>query len=191
MRRRQLQAGMTLLELSVGTMVMMMVLAGFLGLLSFTLRIFDDTETRIDLSQSSSLATRKLMEDLRSSMRIEIEPGGRRLHYDIPRLANALDPITLEREVIIPLTSAGTRTVSVNSAGELVDEGTGEVYLRNIARTDPDPQSSQFGQEYSPFQLTTIGSRRALSINFITRQDGASGERWVRDKTTVVLRNGS
>jgi hypothetical protein len=60
---------------------------------------------------------------------------------------------------------------------------------RNVVLTDPDPESSQYNQAYAPFQLTTIGSRRALSINVITQDQVLGKPRYVRLKTTVILRN--
>jgi hypothetical protein len=73
--------------------------------------------------------------------------------------------------------------------GKLKDDQSGRVLAENVVMKDPDPNSSQYDQAYPQFQLTTIGSRRALTINVITQSQVLGKPRYVRMKSTVILRN--
>lgn len=104
-------------------------------------------------------------------------------------MSDSIDPLTGEHEVALPRVWDGvTRSYSIEG-GILRDDQTGQVLVEGIALTDPDPDSSQYGQTYAPFAFSTIGSSRALSIQLITSQFMGVQTRFARLKTTVMLRN--
>lgn len=186
MRKR----GFTLLEMLVGMSIFFLLVGGLMSLWVTSFRFYNYTDTDIDLSQSNSMGMRKITEKLRSAMAIEIADDGKTLYYTLPRLSNVVDPTTGEREYMQPLTADTEHSFSVVE-GQLIDDETGDVLVDEISAVDPDPGSTQYGQEYAPFQLTTIGSRRAVTINLITRRTVGPTDRYVRMKTTAILRNGS
>jgi hypothetical protein len=65
----------------------------------------------------------------------------------------------------------------------------GRVLIRNLSAVDLDPKSTQYNQAYPAFQLTSIGSYRAISIHLVTRKTNISDLRYTRMKTTAVVRN--
>lgn len=187
MRKRR---GFTLTELLTSLGLMAFVLGAICSLFINSLRSFQNTTTDTNLNQSNAQGMRRLTETLRSAMSVTISADGKTLSYTLPKLTNAIDPQTGEKEYIIPLETDGTnRTFTVNTAGELVDSVGNRKLMKKIRTTDPDTASSQYNQAYAPFSSTTIGSQRAITINLITAEDVMGKLRYARYKTTVVLHN--
>ena len=124
-------------------------------------------------------------------MSVSITNEGKTLTYTLPKMSSAVDAVTGEKEIQIPVVSDGvTRTFNIDvSTGKLKDLVTGKTLVRNIRMTDPDPNSSQYNQTYSPFSVTTVGSQRAVTLNLITAENVLGNLRYARYKTTVVLHN--
>jgi prepilin-type N-terminal cleavage/methylation domain-containing protein len=181
--------GFTLVELLVGMTILGLLTIGTMTVFSETMKGFYKTKTDIDLASQNSLGVRRVAETLRSAYDMSISNGGKTVTYTFPLKNNSVDPDTGEKEYFEPLTSDGVSRSFTISNGELVDVSSGRTLATNVILTDPDPQSSQYNQTYAPFQLTTIGSRRALSINVITQDQVLGQPRYVRLKTTVILRN--
>lgn len=184
------RAGLTLVELLAASTILGMMLVGTMSLYLTCLTQYSKTSTGIDLSQQNSLGTRKVLDTLRSCMSATISSDGKTLTYVMPALSSTADSVTGEKEYIYPLTgSASSQTFTVSN-GKLVDSSTGKTLVSNIYATDPDPKSSQYGQAVAPFTFTTIGSRKGVCVNLITRKVVNGVETYVRMKNTVILRNG-
>jgi hypothetical protein len=182
---------MTLIELLVASTTMMLLVLGACALMIGATKQFYSTEADVDITQSNANGVRYVTQKLRQAMGITINSSGTQVSYTMPAYSNYYDDVTGERELLDPLTSDNVARSFTVSNGQLIDDCTGRVLVKNILAVDPDPQSSQYNQVYAPFQLTTIGSRRALTINLVTQRKISSITRFVRMKTTVIIRNGS
>lgn len=187
MKRR----GLTMVELLVASATMMLLVLGACTLFFGATKQFYTTEADVDITQTNANGMRYITQKIRQAMSLSITSDGRKVYYTMPAYSNYYDDVTGERELIVPLVSDGvTRSFTV-SGSNLYDDVTGRVIVKNIVSIDPDPNSSQYNQTYAPFQLTTIGSRRALTINLITQRNVSTTKRFSRMKTTVIIRNGS
>lgn len=179
----------TITELMVGLTILGLLTVGTLTVFSQTMTGFFRTKTDIELTSGNSLGMQRVAETLRSAYSMEIKNGGNTVEYYLPLKNAVADSTTGEREYFEPLQSDGVLKSFSVTGGKLIDDSSGRVLAENVVLIDPDPLSSQYNQTYPPFQLTTIGSRRALSINFITQQNVVESQRYTRMKTTVILRN--
>lgn len=185
MRKR----GFTLIELMVGMVVMGLLIIGTLTVFSQSMQGFYRTKTDIELSTENSQSIHRVADTLRSAYSMQIQDGGRKIVYTMPRISNLVDPDTGEREVLEPIQSDGVQRSFTVANGKLVDDHSGRTLAENVVLVDPDPDSTQYNQQYPPFQLTTIGSRRALTINLISKNQVLGSDRYQRMKTTVIIRN--
>jgi hypothetical protein len=181
--------GLTLVELMVMMTLMAMVSLGASALFLSGLRSFDRTTVDIDISQKNAQGIRRVVETVREAVTVSISNNGQTLTYTLPARTAAVDPVTGEREYVDPPVSDGVTRSFVIANGELRSNPGNRLLVRNILTADPEPGSSQFEQPYSPFQLTTIGSRRAITVNIITGTSGGGTQRYARMKTTVLVRN--
>jgi prepilin-type N-terminal cleavage/methylation domain-containing protein len=185
MKRR----GFTLVELSVAMVIMGALLLGTMTVFSQAMQGYYKTKTDIDLATTNSLSIQRVAETLRSAYSMQVVDNGRKVVYTLPKFSSVTDPDTGEKELYEPLQSDGVQRSFSVANGQLVNDQSGRVLAKNVVLVDPDPQSSQYNQQYPPFQLTTIGSRRALTINLITQDQVLGEKRYVRMKSTVILRN--
>ncbi|MBV6457144.1 MAG: hypothetical protein HONBIEJF_00251 [Fimbriimonadaceae bacterium] len=186
-RRR---SGYTLVELVVGMSILALVMLGTMSIYVLGVRSFNRVDTDLKIAQDNAIGVRKVTEALREAVSIQISLGGNSITYFLPKLSDEEDETTGEYEYVEPIVSDGiARTFSVTSSGKLVDSETGRVLIRDLYAKDPDPKSSQYNKLYAPFSLTTIGSRRAVTVNFITRAEAGASERYKRMKSTVIIRN--
>ena len=185
------RAGLSLVELMAASVILGMMLIGTLSLYLTCLRQYSKTRTGIDLSQQNSLGTRKVLDTLRSCMSATISADGKTLTYVMPALSDTADATTGEKEYKYPLVAVNAGNTFSVSNGKLVDSTTGKTIVESIYATDPDPKSSQYGQAVAPFTFTTIGSRKGVCVNLITRKVVNGVETYVRMKNTVILRNGT
>lgn len=181
--------GFTLVELIVGMTIMGFLILGTMTVFSSSMKGFYQTKTDIDLVTKNSLGMQRVSGTLRSAVNMTISEEGKMVTYNMPALNATVDAVTGEKEYKNPIVAEATsRSFSVLE-GVLKDNYSGRILAKNVYLRDPDPHSSQYGQTYAPFQLTTIGSRRALTINFITQDQVLGKPRYTRMKTTVILRN--
>ena len=182
------QRGFTFLEITTGLSLMVLTMTAVVALLIGGLRSLDRPSTSVELSQSNAQGLRRVSDALREAMSVTISNDGRTVTYVLPKRMASVDAITGEKELIDPMVSDGvSRTFAVTTSGTLT--GGGRTYVRNIALVDPEPTSTQYNQNYQPFQMTTIGATRSLSINLITRSTKNGRDLYFRMKTTVMLRN--
>jgi hypothetical protein len=161
-----------------------------MGLMISGLRSYNRTTTDINLDQPNAQAVRRITETLRGAMNVTITNSGRTITYTLPAMSTTNDPVTGEREVLLPLVSDGvTRTFTISTAGVLTSNPGGRVLVRDISLTDPDTSSSTYNQSYAPFQLSPIGGGKAISITLITAATTNGQRRYTRMKTTALLRN--
>lgn len=185
MKRR----GIALFELIVAMSMMAFVLFGIISLFVAGVKSLEKSNVDVNLGQKNAQGLRRVAETLRSAYSIVITNSGKTITYTMPLKTGYADAITGEVEFVTPLRSDNVnRTFNIVN-GELIDSVGNRKLVKGIRSTDPDLQSSQYNQAYSPFQLTTIGSLRAVSINLITAGATSGGERYVRLKTTAVIRN--
>ena len=185
MRKR----GFTLVELLVGMTIMGLLIIGAMTVFTASMKNFYTTRTDIDLTTENALGMQRVCDTLRGAYSMQINDAGTQVVYFMPRLTGFMDPITLEEELMDPIESDGVQLSYSIVNGELIDDTDGRVLVENIVLIDPHPDSSQYNQVYDCFQLTTIGSRRALTVNFITSDNVLDSVRWTRMKTTVIIRN--
>lgn len=180
----------TLIELLTGMSVMSIVLLGTMTLLVTGMKSFHKTSADVDISNQNANALRKVSETLRQSMSATISNSGKTITFNLPKMG-AVDPVTGEKELLEPLVSDGiTRSYVVDfSTKRLIEYPGGRAIVRDISATDPQEGSSQYNSAYTPFQLTSIGSYRAITINLITTQTVVKDKRFIRMKTTAVVRN--
>jgi len=180
---------MTLIELMAALSVMSLALAGALTVLLQGLRSFQRIQADLTVSQPSAQAMRRISDTLRGAMSVSITNSGRTINYTLPVYLSTNDPVTGEREVRFPLQSDGVaRSFSVSN-GRLYAYPGGRVLAPNVQTTDPLSTSSQYNQAYAPFQSTTIGSRRAITVTLITLESAGGKNRFARMKSTVLIQN--
>jgi hypothetical protein len=134
---------------------------------------------------------RYMSEALRSAMSVSITLNGNRIEYYLPKRSATNDPDTGEKELIDPLVSDGVlRSFNTNfTDGSIMDSVQSRKICRRLVSKDPEPTSSQYNVLYPVFQMTTIGSARAVTITLISREQVGTQFKTVRLKTTTLLRN--
>lgn len=183
MRRR----GMTLVELMTSLALLLMGLVGYQMLFAAGLRSTLKTNASTVVAQENAQGIRHVAASLNEALSATITDGGKRISYVLPKKATTPDPVTGQIEYLVPIEPDGVSRYYQVTGGNLVDQ-TGRVLVRDIVSTDLDPNSSQFNQTYSPFQFTTIGGTRAVTINFVTALT-VGDRRYAKMKSTVLLRN--
>lgn len=185
MRRR----GLTLTELVATLGSMVLAVGGTFAVMLGGLRSFQKTDADIAVSQPNAQAMRRVVDTLRFARTVVISNSGKTITYTLPALTANVDPWTGEREIAYPVVSDGvTRSFSVAN-GKLTSEPGGRILLADVKATDPQQGSSQYSLAYAPFQSTTIGSRRAITVTFITQETVGGVSRFARMKSTVLIQN--
>lgn len=185
MRRR----GFTAVELILAMFVMGFVMVGSLAVFGTSLKSYFQTRTDIEMTDDSALALRGMAESLQGAYSVEVKDQGLTVEYYMPKFSDTIDPATLNYELIYPLESDGSMETYKIADGKLIRSTDGRVLAENIVLIDPDPSSSGFNTAYVPFELTTIGSMDALKMNLITEDEVRGEARYVRMRTTVLIRN--
>ncbi len=185
MRKR----GMTLVELMTSVCFLVLVFLGFGMMVTYGMQSFQRTSNDATVTTSNAQSMRRMSDALRGAINVSITNSGKTISFNYPKLASTNDPVTGEKELIVPLTSDGVaRGYSVNNSGQLVDTNGGRVLVRNVISTDPQVGSSQYGQAYAPFSYSVIGGQQVIQINLITQTGGENYKRYQRLKTAVYLR---
>ncbi len=183
--------GFTLVELTLAMFVMGWVIMGTFAVFNMTLGSYYDTRADIEMTDDNALAIRRVVDSMRGAYGVTVLNNGLTVQFSMPLVSGVLDPDTGEFELVYPLQSDGNMQSYTVVGGQLVRDQDGYVLADNVVLTDPDPSSNGFNTAYVPFELTTVGSMDALKINLIT-EDTVGGEtRYVRMKTTVLIRNSS
>lgn len=181
--------GFTIVELTIGLIILSFTLVATFGLLLTGVKSCETTQRDVELSQPNAQALRRISETLRRASSLTIADGGNTIHYTLPKTTGGVDPVSGETEYVVPLQSDGVSRSFAVLSGSLVDRSTGRTLVRNVLSYDPDPQSSQYNKTYAPFTVTSIGSRRAITVNLITSQMVNRKRRYVRLKTSVLVQN--
>lgn len=183
------QKGFTMAETVVALGLFSLLVVGVLELYAGSLRFFSKTTADVEINNENATAMRYITQTLRSAMDIQIQDNGNTLIYTMPKMNNSVEPLTGEVELMDPPTSDGINRSFTIANGKLTDTVKNKVMVDHLTDTDPDPDSSQYGKVYAPFQLTTIGSRRAITVTLISKKYAGGEERYTRMKNTVILRN--
>jgi Tfp pilus assembly protein PilW len=185
-----MRRGLTLVELMATLGTMLMAITGAFVVMLAGLKSFQRTQADVSVSQPNAQAMRRIADTLRGAMAVTILDSGRTISYQLPALTSSVNATTGEREFASPFVSDGVaRSFSVSTAGNLVSQPDGRTLLRNVRSTDPLPGSSQYNLTYAPFQSTTIGSRRAITVTLIALEGVAGTARYARMKSTVLIQN--
>ncbi|MBS1723094.1 MAG: prepilin-type N-terminal cleavage/methylation domain-containing protein [Armatimonadetes bacterium] len=186
-----MRRGFTLMEVMASVLIVGMVVLGSVSMLASGLYGFTRATTDAELATTNARSIRHIADNLRNAASITVTNSGTKVTYTLPLYTGANDPVTGEKELVIPIQSDGiVRSYSIDFAkGTMTDSVTGKVVLKKIASVDPDPKSTQYKQAYTPFQLVSVGSNRALTINLITLGDIVGEKRYMRFKTTVIGHN--
>ncbi|HSI71625.1 MAG TPA: hypothetical protein VK934_00490 [Fimbriimonas sp.] len=189
MNRRQ--RGFTITELVSATLVITLVIGGTVALLISSTQGMANSVGGDKVLLSNTQGMRYISEALRSAMTVSINDADNTITYELPKLATVNDPATGEKELLDPLVSDGVqRSFRANFGnGRVTDQVSGKILCRNLIRQDPEKNSTQYNKQVAPFQMTTIGSARAVTITLITREQVGTQFKWVRLKTTTLLRN--
>ncbi len=185
MKRR----GLTLVELMATLAAAGMAIAGAFAVLLNSMQSFRRIQSDVSVSQPNSQAVRRITETLRGAFSITISNSGRTISYTLPAYTSIADPISGERELAFPLRSDGTARSFAVANGLLTANPGGRVLMRNVLATDPLPGSTQYNLAYAPFQSTTIGSRRAITVTLIAQETIRGKPRYARMKSTVLIQN--
>lgn len=181
----------TLVELLIGMGLMALLVLGSLTMFASSLRSLQRTTNDVTITDQNARALRKISESVRNATSVTVSSSGLVLTYTLPKMTTAVDPVTGEKEVVVPPVSDGiTRSYTVDfTAGTLRDSQSNRVMVQDICRVDPDAGSTLYNQNYQPFQISSIDTHKAVTINLVTR-DATSGQpRIMRMKTTAILRN--
>jgi hypothetical protein len=183
--------GSSIVEVVTGAGLMMLITLGTMSLLVSGMRYMTRTSTDLTLSGKNAQGLRWVSEYARGAMSAAITNSGKAVSFTVPALSGTTDTNTGEKELTYPVTAAsGTRGFSVDfGAGTMTDLHMNKVIMKNISGTDPDPNSSTYGQAYQPFSFSMVGSRKVIIIQVITKQNIAGTTRYTRMKNTVLLRN--
>jgi len=184
-----MKRGMSLAELMASMIALLLALGAALSLQIGASRSMNRIQSDLSVSSPSAQAMRRVSETLRGAMTVSLSTDGKTITYVLPRTSTTADPITGEKELLFPLQSDGVTRSFVISGNRLISNPGGRVLIRNISSTDPNPNSTQYNQVYNPFQSTTIGSRRAITITLICKESANGAIRYSRMKSTVLIQN--
>ena len=179
----------TLTETVVGLSLFLAVFMASLAMIMSGLKSFQKNMVDITNQTPEAQAVRRMQERMRNAMSISITNNGQTVNFTLPKLNSTKDPVTGELEYTVPLTSDGVNYSYSITGGKLVQQPGGRVLLKNITLIDPDPGSITYNQSYQPFVLSTMSTRRGVTINLITQQLTVPKTRYSRMKTTVALQN--
>jgi len=181
--------GVTLVEMLATLTAVAMALGGAFAMMLGGLKSFQRTQAEVSVAQPSAQAMRRVIDTLRSAMSVTISNSGRTITYTLPARSSSVDATTGELEYVYPLVSDGVVRSFTIANGRLVSQPEGRTLLRDVSTLDPLPTSSQYNMAYAPFQSTTIGSRRAITVTLIALQSVAGEAKYARMKSTVLIQN--
>lgn len=185
--------GAALVEAIAASFFVAMMILASMSFMTTTLSSYHKTDVRVEMTDQGALSLRRISEQLRSAIVVEILAGGREVAFELPMLAQNPDPVTGEREYATPMVSDGIdRRYYVTENGELYyREGQAEPrrLMTGILLEDPDPQSQYHNQPYPVFDLVTVGPKKSLRIMVIAERHTTSTTERNRMSTETLLRN--
>jgi prepilin-type N-terminal cleavage/methylation domain-containing protein len=117
MKRR----GFTLVEVMTSTVLVSVLIMSALALLSSSLSSFNKTDKRLEMSDEGAIALRKVSEELRSAVVVDILSSGREVAFELPLRNTHADPVTGEYEYATPVVTDGIdRRYYVTNDGDLM-----------------------------------------------------------------------
>ncbi len=156
--------------LSISALLLLLTLSIFTSGLSH----FQKTDTRLALSQTGALAMRRITEDLRSAISVSVAPDGRSMTYELPLLSGAVDPVTGEREYVVPIQSDGIVRSFYEESDVLYYQVAADdpfILAEGVSATDPDEGSIYFGLSYPIFEFETVGTSSGIRVTLIGQED--------------------
>jgi prepilin-type N-terminal cleavage/methylation domain-containing protein len=186
---RRLKKGVTLIETLLAVMISSVIMFAALTLWISGSRFFMNTETDVEITRENSSTLRRISERLRGAIDVTISEDGKRITYMLPERLGFHEQTTGENEYALPVRWDGVERGYEVVGDKLINIRTQKVLVDHIIAYDPDPKSTQFDQEYRPFSATSIGSKRAVTVNLITLRPSPVQPRYVRMKTSALLRN--
>jgi hypothetical protein len=191
MQRRR-HNGFTILEMMISMGLLIIVVTMGIALELAAAKSFTRNTAQVDISTTSALSLRKVTNVLRNGIDASIGTDGRTMTYTLPAVSTTNDPTTGEKEYVVPIAADGIAHTLYVTGGKLYQRdgnGTAVVLVEDIADTDPDPQSSEYGRQYAVFASSSIGSRRAVTLTLILKKSSPDGYRYTRIRGTVLLGN--
>lgn len=184
--------GFSLVETLVGSGLLALLFMISASLFNSAFTSFRKTDTRLDLSERTAIAMRRMAQDLRSAAVVTISGGGSTVTFQMPAYNATADAVTGELEYQDPIVGDGVNRQYYVSGGKLyyrVGSGTPEMIASNIATVDPEPGSSTYNQSYAVFSASSVASTNGITIFLISRKSLSRSTEWVRMSTTLKLRN--
>jgi hypothetical protein len=185
------QRGFTVTEMVSAVFLIFLVIAGTVAMMLSSSQGLGNAVAADKAVIYNAQGMRYMASVLRGAMSVTINETGSRIDYVLPKLSATNNPDTGEKELIDPLVGDGVSRsfVTMWSEFRLYDNQTNKTLCRDLFRTDPEKKSSQYNKSYPVFQMTTIGSAKAVTITLVTREQFGTQFRDVRLKTTALLRN--
>ncbi len=188
MRKR----GYTLTEMLVGMIFTCMLILFGLFLFSTSLNSMRRTDVKIDLQDQNSMIVRKIGEELRSAVNVQITSDGKQITYELPKKNTFTDPVTGEHEYVDPIVGDGIERAYFFENGKLYyqsEPGKARLVVSGVLEKDPEKSSSYYNMSYPIFSYTNIGSTNGLKIMLILEGNAPVKKEHSRMSTTVMLRN--
>lgn len=181
--------GFTLAELLASMVAFVMALGATFALQINASKSMTRVQSDMNVQTRSSQAMRRITDTLRQAMTVTLSSDGKTVTYTLPKLTTATDIVTGEKELVYPMVSDGVTRSFVVSGSNLISNPGGRILVRNISSIDPQTGSTQYNKVYNPFQSTTIGSRRAITVTLICSEVANGKVRYARMKSTVLIQN--
>lgn len=185
--------GAALVEAIAASFFVAMMILASMSFMTTTLSSYYKTDVRVEMTDQGALTLRRISEQIRSALVVEVLSDGREIAFELPMLAQNPDPVTGEREYATPMVSDGIdRRYYVNADGELYyREGLSQPrrLMTGILLEDPDPQSLYYNRPYPIFHLVTVGTKKSLRIMVVAERETTATTERNRMSTEILLRN--
>lgn len=181
--RRKKTAGVTLVELLVGSTISMLVLYGAVMLMVAGSASWYRGEGKILAETQSQRAVRIISIELREAMSITVDANGLGLNYRLPQkdgLGNYIVPAIWDNV---------TRRIELSGTNiRIVENGSPRIICRNVILTDPKSTSGT-----APYVIFAPGAgtiTRQLTVMVVTQTGTLKGGTTTsRSRETLFLRN--
>jgi len=177
------------MEIIVTIGILSLALFGSLGLIITGLGSFTRSTVDLGNDEPTSQTIRKITENIRQAISVSVTNSGNTLNYTLPKMSTSADPVTGEKEYVMPLVSDGVARSYTISGANLVEQPSGRTLLGGLTSRDPDHSSGQFNQTYAPCVSQAAGNRQAITITLISSAMADRRIRFSKQKTTVALQN--
>lgn len=181
--RRRKTAGVTLVELLVGSSISMLVLYGAVMLMVAGSASWYKGEGKIQAETQSQRAVRVISAELREAMSITVDANGLGLNYRLPQKDG-------NGNYVVPaLWDNVTRRIELSGSNiRIVENGSPRTICRNVILTDPKSTTGE-----APYVIFAAGAgaiTRQLTVMVVTRTGTYKGGTTTsRSRETLFLRN--